>query len=136
MRPLNIKFASSDLAVITILTTGLTAWSQLTVDRKLSKVKTRRMITVRNDSGPVESVQSRRRYGFNVWADSSVDAENLAYDAMAVLQVAANGNPITLVDQISGPYEIDDDPQMTVGNKNLFHFYWTARVTVRATSTV
>lgn len=131
MRPLNIRFPSSDLRVIEIAESALTSWSDLTIGRKLPKIKTRRMMTIRNDSGPQENVQSRRRYGFNFWADDSADAENMALDFAAALSVAADGDPITFVDGFSGPYEIDDDPQMTVGNKNLFHFYSTARISVR-----
>lgn len=133
MRPLNVKFASSDLKVITVLHTGLASWSNLTVARKLPAIgdMTRRMITIRNDSGPVEGVQSRRRYGINGWADSSLDAENLLLDAMAILQVCADGNPITLTDQFSGPYEIDEETPYVVGGKPLYHFYATCRISVR-----
>lgn len=131
MRPLDIRFPSSDLKALEVAEAALVGWSGTTVGRKLPKVKTRRMVTARNDSGPQENVQSRRRYGFNHWADSSADAELMALDLMAAFRVAADGDPITLVDQFSGPYEIDDDPQMTVGNKNLFHFYWTCRISVR-----
>ena len=133
MRALNVRFPSSDLTVIAALRGGLTSWSGLTVGRKLPPLTsmTRRMIIVRNDSGPVEGVQSRRRYGFNGWADSSVDAENLLLDAMAVLQVAADGNPITFTDAFSGPYEIDDETPYVVGGKRLYHFYFTCRISVR-----
>ena len=131
MRPLNIRFPSSDLRLIEIAEAALAGWSDLTIGRKLPKNKTRRMMTIRNDSGPQQNVQSRRRYGFNFWADDSADAENMALDFEAALRVAADGELITFVDDLSGPREIDDDPQMTAGNKNLFHFYSAARISVR-----
>lgn len=89
------------------------------------------MVTVRDDSGPDDGVQSRRRYGFNVWAESALKAEKLALLCMAILRSAADGRPITLVDQLSGPYEIEDDPQLVVANKNLSHYFFTGRITVR-----
>lgn len=110
---------------------GLSYSLGVSVARKLPSVRAARMVTVRNDSGPTESTQSRRRYGFNVWADDSADAEKLALLAMAIVSKLPDGRPITVVDSVSGPFEIDDDPQMTVGNKNLSHFYFTARISVR-----
>ena len=132
-------FPITDGVIVSALRAGfasaaLSYSSGVTVARKLPDAHTARMVTVRNDSGPEESTQSRRRYGFNVWADDSVDAEKLALLAMAVLRRIPNGQPITAVDQLSGPFEVDDDPQMTVNNKNLTHFYFTARVSVRGSS--
>ena len=132
-------FPITDGVIVSALRAGFVSAARsyssgVSVARKLPDVRTARMVTVRNDSGPEEASQSRRRYGFNVWADDSVDAESLALLAMAVLRKIPNGNPVTAVDQLSGPYEVDDDPQMTVGNKNLTHFYFTARVSVRASS--
>ena len=117
----------------TALSTSLYA-AELTVQPDLPATKTRRMVTVRDDSGPDDGVQTRRRYGLNFWADSAVDAENMALFCMAVMRSCADGKPITLVDQLSGPFRVDDDPVMTVGNKNLSHYFATCRVSARGSN--
>lgn len=125
--------------VCEVLRSGLTASlegyaSGVTVQPKLPATKAARMVTVRDDSGPDDGVQSRRRYGFNVWATSAIEAEKLALLCMAILRNAPDGKPITRVDQLSGPYEIDDEPQMTAEGKNLAHYFFTGRITVRGTT--
>ena len=124
----------TDGAVVAALKTGLSGWAPLTVQPKLPATPARRMVTVRNESGPQEGVQSRRRYGINVWADSSVDAEKIALDAMSVLRGLPNGKPITATDQFSGPFEIEDETPYIVVGKNLTHFYFTFRLSARATN--
>lgn len=106
----------------------------VTVAPELPGTKTARMVTVRDDSGPDDGVQSRRRCGFNVWADSSVDAESLALLCMAILRNAADGKPITLIDQLSGPFKVLTDAPLAVGGKDLTNYFFTARVSVRGTN--
>lgn len=101
--------------------------SGVTVQKELPATKTRRMVTVRNDGGPSVDVRSRRRYGVNVFADSSVDAERLANYGMFLLRRV----PGIATSEFSGPYEIDDDPPYSVGGKNLTHFYFTFTALVR-----
>lgn len=105
------------------------------VQPKLPATKAAQMVTVRDDSGPDDGVQSRRRVGVNVWADSPTRAEDLALLAMAVLRKLPNGMPITAVDQMSGPFEIFDEGTdlYSVGGKMLTHYYFTGRVSVRGT---
>lgn len=130
--PLNIIFPITDGLVVATLADGFatapTPFPGVTTQRLLPAAKTRRMVTVRNDSGPEEATQSRRRYGVNVWADSSVDAENIALTGMAAVRKMPNGQPVTLVDQLTGPFEIEDDPPYVVGGLNLTHFYFTFRL--------
>lgn len=97
--------------------------------------RTQRMVTVRDDSGPDDQTQSRRRQGVNVWAESPVYAENLALFLMAAARSFPNGKPITLVDQMSGPYEVTDDATdlLTVGTKTLSHYFFSFRLTARGT---
>lgn len=93
---------------------------------------TRRVVTLRNDSGPQEGVQSFRRLGVNVWADNSLDAERITIDAMRLCRLLPrNVDGITSADSFSGPFEIEDDPQYTVATKDLFHFYFAFRVGVK-----
>lgn len=132
-----IRFPITDGAIVSVLRAGLVArWgsSGLVVQGKLPDAKVRRMVTVRNDSGPQEERISRRRYGVNVWADDPVDAENMALDVLAILQTMATGFPIVSADSFSGPFEVSDDPQMTVANKNLTHFYCAFRASVKAST--
>lgn len=133
----DVRFPISDGLIVAALRTALTPdWVGLAVSPKLPDTKARRMVTVRNDSGPSLGRVSRRRYGVNVWADSSVDAENLALDAMSVCGRLADGLLVCSVDSFTGPFEVDDDPQMTVGAKNLTHFYFAFRASVKGNESV
>lgn len=134
----DVEFPISDGVVVAALRAGLIAkgWgSGLTVARKLPDTKTRRMVTVRNDSGPQDEGVSRRRYGFNFWADDSSDAENMALDGMSVLRLLPGGI-VAATDGFSGPFEVEDDPQYVVAGKNLFHQYATCRVSIRGNKPV
>lgn len=116
--------------------------SGVTVAAKMPTAKTARMVIFRDDSGPDELTQSRRRIGVNVYAAErtvgadvvDTDAQNLALLVMAILRGLPDGAPITAVDQLSGPFLIDDDPILTVANKNLNHYYFTGRVSVRGSN--
>jgi hypothetical protein len=99
------------------------------------------MVTLRNDSGPVEMSRSIRRYGVNLWCDNSVDGEapsldceRFALDAMSVLQTVADGAPIARLYNFSGPYEVDDEMPYVVAGKQLAHFYFAFTALVRGTA--
>lgn len=110
--------------------------SSVTVTPKLpaESLRTNRMVTVRNDGGSQDVVQ-RHRYGFNVYAESSVAAEKLARMCMALLPTLADGAPIVRVSGLSGPYEIQDERTelVIVGTTTLSHYYFTGQVTSRGT---
>lgn len=127
----DVLFPITDGEVLARLRSGYSdaGWVDLSVARKRPDAFPRRLVTVRNDSGPSEDVRSLRRYGVNVWADSSVDAENLAHVGMRILR--GRFGSVVRTDQFSGPFEIDDEPQFTHDGKPLFHFYFTFRATVR-----
>lgn len=95
-----------------------------------------RMVTVRDDSGPDDGTQTRRRQGVNVWAETSVYAEHLALFLMAAGRSLPNGRPITATDQFSGPYEVTDDATdlLIVNGVTLSHFFFTFRLTARGTN--
>ena len=126
-----VRFPISDGAVVLALTGALTSWAGLTVQPKLPDVMTKRVITVRNDSGPQELSRASRRYGINVWADSSVEAENLALDAMEGLTALADGSPFLSVGSFTGPFEIPDSPAYTFGTTSMTHFYFAFQGTVK-----
>lgn len=133
---MNIIFPPTTGKLCAVLRTGLTEAatpysSAVAVGPELPATKVARMVTVRDDSGPDDGVQTRRRYGINVWAASAGDAENLALLCMAILRGCADGKPITATDSFSGPYSIADDPAYVVATKNLSHFFFTLRVSAR-----
>jgi hypothetical protein len=107
--------------------------SDVYLGTKLPVTKQARMVTVRDDGGPTESVLERRQLGFNVWAESPVNAELLARLAMAGLRTLPDGDPVTAVDDMSGPFEITDKQTdlLVVGSSTLTHYFFTARVSVR-----
>jgi len=126
-----VRFPISDGEVVVHLRSALTSWSGLSVRGKLPTTMPKRMITVRNDSGPQELSRASRRYGINVWADSSVDAENMALDAMEALTGLPNGSPFLSVGSFTGPFEVNDDPAYTFGTKSMTHFYFAFQGTVK-----
>lgn len=138
---MDVIFPSSVGILVRSIRAGLTASdslvaSQVTVQPKLPEVKKLRMVTVRDDSGPDDGSQSRRRFGCNVWAESPTVAEDLALLCMAVVRGVADGKPVTLVDQMSGPFEVIDETTdlYSVGGKTLSHYYFSGRVSVRGSS--
>lgn len=97
--------------------------------------RTSRMVTVRDDGGPQDGVQERRQVGFNVWAETTVNAELLARLLMAAVQTLPDGDPITYADQVNGPYEVVDAQSdlLVVSGVTLAHYFFTARISVRGT---
>lgn len=134
---MNIIYPPTTGKLCAVLRAALTASalaysSAVTVGPELPATKTARMVTVRDDSGPDDGVQTRRRYGVNVWARRQ-DAEPLALLCMAVLRSCADGQPITATDSFNGPYSIADDPAYVVGSTDLVHMFFTLRVSARGT---
>jgi hypothetical protein len=129
------RFPISDGVITAALRSGLeTTWGTgLTVSRQLPAVKTRRMVTVRDDSGTATGRTQPRRQGVNVWADDPVDAINIALDAMHICQTdLPTGSIVSATSEFSGPYEIDEDVPFVVGQKNLTHYYFIFTATVKA----
>lgn len=135
------RFPISDGVIVTALRSGLSStWGTsgtLTVGTKVPATKTRRMVTVRDDSGQAVGRTQPRRQGINVWADSSVDALNLALDAMKVCEtVLPTGSVIVAANQFTGPFEIEEDVPYVVlvsgVSKSLIHYYFTFIATVKA----
>lgn len=131
----------ADGVIVTAFRAGLTAagWgSGLKVQRKLPSPLTRRMVTIRNDGGPAGR-QSLRRYGVNVWADDSLDAEQIAGECSLIARrlpgtspfVATSGfvDPVEIVD---GGEAVGDDAAFAVGGVTLTHFYFPFRATLRS----
>ncbi|TFD58015.1 hypothetical protein E3T43_07130 [Cryobacterium sp. Hh7] len=88
------------------------------------------MVTIMDNSGPDDGVQTRRRQGVNVWA-ARADAELLALLCMAVYRSCADGKPITRTAQFSGPALVLDDPKYVVDGIELTHLFFTFQVSAR-----
>lgn len=93
-------------------------------------LRQQRMVTVRDDGGPTVGVVQRHGYGFNVWAETSVNAERLARMCMALLPALVDGSPVVRVTGLSGPFEILDEGTdlLSVGGRTLSHYYFSAQV--------
>ena len=107
-----------------------TGWTGVTTQPKLPDTKTARMVTVRDDGGTPRNGLSRRRHGFNVWADSPTDAENLA------IAVADCCRASFAALEVSDPVEVTDDTdeRMSVGGKTMTHYFLSAVLLVRASN--
>lgn len=140
------RFPISDGVIVTTLRAALVAkWTAtgLTVGTKLpTTTKTRRMVTVRDDSGTAVGRVQPRRQGINVWADDPVDALNIALDVIHIAESALPG--VKLAGQVViagtsgfvGPQEVDDDVPYVVGNKNLTHYFVSFIADVKASQVV
>lgn len=106
--------------------------SLVRVQRDLPRAgsRTQRMVTVRNDGGPQDGPIQKHGYGFNVWAETAVNAEKLARLCMGILPTLADGAPIVRVGNLSGPFEVVDETSdlVVVGGITLHHYFFSAQV--------
>lgn len=108
-------------------------WSDLTVQLQLPETMPKRLVTMRDDSGPQAMSTALQRKGVNVWADSFLDSKNLALDCMAACRLLPRlVGPVKAVSEFVGPYEVTDDPKFTFGSTPLIHHYFAFAVTVKA----
>ncbi len=103
--------------------TELASWADLQIAPKRPEVMPRRFISIRDDSGPETGGMKVNRFGVNIWADSDVDASNIARDVMASSKRLPGVWRFKSTSQHFGPIEIDDDPKVTFGDKLLSHYY-------------
>lgn len=108
--------------------------STLTVQLMRPDNMPKRLITLRDDSGPQSTSTALHRKGVNIWADSFLDSKNLALDVMEVARrLPMLVGPVKAVSEFIGPYEVPDEPEFTFGNVTLVHHYFAFAVTVKAT---
>lgn len=117
--------------IATFLRTELAAWSSLIVAPKRPATMPRRFLSIRDDGGTQAGARIRNGYGVNVWADSRVDAEAIARDAMAALRSLPGTGPFKSTASFFGPVEIEDDPAFTFGGAPMTHFYFTFAAVVK-----
>lgn len=112
---------------------GLTSWASLLCVPQRPKTMPKRLLTLREDAGPESQGVAVWGYGVNVWADSAVDAKNIALDAAAVsLTIPGLVGSVKAIRDLVGPYEIEDDPAFTFGGTQLAHFYFSFDAVVKA----
>lgn len=122
-------------AMLTQYRNRLASWTSLVCQPTRPATMPKQLLTLRDDSGPDELGVSLRSFGVNVWADTSLDAENLARDAAAATLAIPGSVPgLKAVRDVVGPYEIEDDPAFTFGGKPLTHFYFSFDGIVKAVS--
>jgi hypothetical protein len=111
----------------------LAGWSGLSCLPKRPKEMPKRLLTLRDDSGPDTLGMATRSYGVNVWADTAQDAANLAADALAAtLTLPGAVAGVKAIREPVGPYEVDDDPAFTFNGSPLFHYYFSFDARVKA----
>lgn len=109
-------------------------WSTLTVQLMRPDNMPKRLITMRDDSGPQSVSTALHRKGINVWADSFIDSKNLALDVMRVARrLPLLVGPVKAVSEFVGPYEVPDEPEFTFNGTSLVHHYLAFALTVKAT---
>lgn len=138
LRVFKILFPIVTGAVVTGLSTALTARPEaytddVVVQPKRPSAPSLRMVTVRDDGGPTDGPIQRHGYGFNVWAETSTNAELLARMCMALIANLPDGAPIVQVSNMTGPFEVLDEGTdlLTVGTTTLSHFYFAAQISAR-----
>jgi len=131
VRASDITYPSTIGRVVTATRAFLTtrSWTDVTVQPKLPDVKTARMVTVRDDGGSDRDGVERRRHSLNVWADTPVDAENLARDVAAGARSVLKATNISILE-----VEDDTDTALTVDGKQLTHYLVAFTLAVRATN--
>lgn len=128
-----VRFPIATGQLATHLRADLASWDELQIAPKRPERMPRRFLSIRDDSGPESGVLKVNRFGVNIWADSAVDALNIARDAMASTKRLPGVWRFKATSQHFGPIEIDDDPKVTVdvGGALLTHLYFSFAATVK-----
>lgn len=80
------------------------------VDNKVPNPRPAKLVAVRRDGGPrLDAAREAARLAVRVWATTEADATALANLVRALLDVAADGDPVLRVDQLSGPSPVADE---------------------------
>lgn len=121
--------------MLAVYRTRLAAWSSLICQQKRPDVMPRRLLTLRQDGGPESVGVGLVGFGVNLWADSAVDAANLAADALAAtLHIPGTVAAVKAIRDPNIPFEVDDDESFTYGGKPLSHYYFSFDAVVKATA--
>ena len=113
--------------------TALTSWTGLQCATERLPTMPKRMLTLREDGGPDDLGVMASGFGVNLWADSAVDAKNLALDAVAATLSLPGVGSIKAIRDLVGAYVVDDDPAFAFGGKPLTHYYFSFDAIVKET---
>ena len=114
MQPANVGFPDVELWAATYLRAALAArpesYAVAYVSNAVPSTRRDRMVIVRRDGGPRVSVTTEAaRLAVRVWAPTEKAATDLARLVRALLTVAADGNPVCRVADLSGPSAVPDE---------------------------
>lgn len=129
MQPSDVVFPDVELWTTTYLRAALAArpesYAAAHVDNKVPNPRRDRMVIVRRDGGPrVSTVTEAARLAVRVWAPTEKAANDLSRLVRALLTVAADGNPVCRVTDLSGPVAVPDESGQPLR-------YFTLELTVR-----
>lgn len=91
-----------------------------------------RLLTLRDDSGPIGLTSALLRHGVNIWADSKLDSREIARDAMAAVWQLPGVGPLRGVTEMTGATLVPDDPAYVYDSKPLHHYFFSFVVLVKA----
>ena len=95
------------------------------VGHTVPDTRAERMVIVRRDGGPRETVVTERaRVGVQVWAGTEPDAADLAAMVRALVGASAGEGPVKRVPALTGPAAVADESDQPLR-------YLTAELTVR-----
>lgn len=80
----------------------------VTVATEVPEERTARMVIVRRDGGGRGVVLEQPRLGVRVFAESEIEAGDLARLASALLWASPDGHPVSKVTITGGPYRVAD----------------------------
>lgn len=116
------------------LRAGLATYSDdLSTGTKVPEIKTRRMVTVRDDGGTAAGRIQPRRQGVNVWADDPVEAETIALEVIHIAETdLPDGQIIARTSGFIGPLMVDDDAPYIVEGNTLTQYFVSFIADVKA----
>lgn len=126
-----VRFPIATGQLATHFRSELASWAGLDIGPKRPEQMPRRFMAIRDDSGPESGVMKVNRFGVNIWADSDVDASNIARDAMAASKRLPGVWRFKSTSQHFGPIEIDDDPKVTFNGELMSHYYFSFAAAIK-----
>lgn len=127
----NVSFPVTTGTMAVFARARLTAWTSLIVASKRPATMPKRFLSIRDDGGTQQGMHMVNRYGVNVWADSAVDAEKIARDAMTAFRSLPGTGPFKSTSTFFGPIEVEDDPAFTFSGLPMTHYYFSFGAVVK-----
>lgn len=114
LQPFVVAFPDIELATCEGMRTLLTTYSEtgVFVGREVPNPRRSKMVIFTRDGGGSD-VLDRPRLRVRVWADTDVEAQRLASKVLGLSALLADGNPVTSVRVLSGPYDVPDESKQS-----------------------